>query len=386
METKETKVTKSLPILTKGSSTYKIIIPNNVEKIIRILCGQVWDIEWSGILFYNVTGTFEDNNLEVKCVDILPMDVGSSTYTEFNMSPDVISYMAQNPELLDCKLGLIHSHNKMSTFFSGTDTSTLQEEGNDRNHFVSLIVNNEGKYTAAITRKVSYTSTRDLTYESFNGTVTKKNETIEGEEIQYFMLDVIKEEDNPTQELIKRIEEIKAAKSAAAKTAENTVTKISPYYRTPIQTTQKTLFDNYDDYYGSDYYYYPTNYYSGNKIKSSAGDEINNSVIEKIVNQLITGSVLVTEIAKDAKNKLLSHIEDRFDKRFGNKGADSEMLFEYWAIDFIEYLVWYSVLNSELSDEEMSRQIAVKTINELKKLPKNKYFDKYIEILGTYAD
>lgn len=42
------------------------------------------------------------------------------------------------------------------TFFSGTDTNTLQKEGNDTNNFLSLIVNNEGTYTAAITRKVSY--------------------------------------------------------------------------------------------------------------------------------------------------------------------------------------------------------------------------------------
>ena len=70
------------------------------------------------------------------------------------MSPDVVSYMANNSELLDCQMGLIHSHNNMSTFFSGTDIRTLEEEGLDRNHFVSLIVNNQGSYTAAITRKL----------------------------------------------------------------------------------------------------------------------------------------------------------------------------------------------------------------------------------------
>ena len=37
------------------------------------------------------------------------------------------------------------------TFFSGTDLNTLQEEGSDMNNFLSLIVNNAGQYTAAIT-------------------------------------------------------------------------------------------------------------------------------------------------------------------------------------------------------------------------------------------
>ena len=48
------------------------------------------------------------------------------------------------------------------TFFSGTDTSTLQKEGFDRNNFVSLIVNNAGEYSAAVTRKVDYTEKHDI--------------------------------------------------------------------------------------------------------------------------------------------------------------------------------------------------------------------------------
>lgn len=105
METTKTQETISL---VKKSTTYKIIIPAQVERLIRFLCERVWDTEWSGVLFYNHTGNFEDGSLEIRCVDILPMDIGSAAYTEFNMSPDVISYMAQNPELLDCKMGLIH--------------------------------------------------------------------------------------------------------------------------------------------------------------------------------------------------------------------------------------------------------------------------------------
>lgn len=48
----------------------------------------------------------------------------------------------------------ITSHHMMKTTPSGTDIQTLREEGNERNCFVSLIVNNEGTYYAAITRKV----------------------------------------------------------------------------------------------------------------------------------------------------------------------------------------------------------------------------------------
>ena len=84
------------------------------------------------------------------------MDIGTEASTEFDMTPDVISYMTDN-DLLDYQVGLIHSHHSMSTFFSGVDTNTLLEEGIDRAHFVSLIVNNKGSYTAGITRRVTAT-------------------------------------------------------------------------------------------------------------------------------------------------------------------------------------------------------------------------------------
>ena len=153
----------------KKSDTFKLIIPEEVEKKIRYICQQIWKDEWSGTLFYKPEGKFEDGTLVIRCVDIYVMDIGTAAYTEFDMSPDVISYMTDNPELLNCQMGLIHSHNNMSTFFSGTDTATLKEEGMDRNHFVSLIVNNEGTYTAAITRKVKATKTitENFSYPTF---------------------------------------------------------------------------------------------------------------------------------------------------------------------------------------------------------------------------
>ena len=97
-----------LPLFKGEKRDYKIIIPEEIESKIRFLCNKIHAVEWSGTLFYDIEGTFEDNNLVVTCKDIYLMDIGSAAYTEFNMSPDVISYMAQNPELLDYKTGLIH--------------------------------------------------------------------------------------------------------------------------------------------------------------------------------------------------------------------------------------------------------------------------------------
>lgn len=106
------KEKKELP-LVKRLDTYNIVIPRKVEAKIRCLCNEVWSTEWSGILFFTPSGSFDDGSLSIRCVDIFPMDIGTTTYTEFDMSPDVISYMAEH-ELLDCQIGLIHSHNNMS--------------------------------------------------------------------------------------------------------------------------------------------------------------------------------------------------------------------------------------------------------------------------------
>ena len=60
--------------LVAQQSTYKMIIPEQVEKKIRLLCREIHNVEWSGILFYKVEGTFEDSNLVITCVYIFQMD------------------------------------------------------------------------------------------------------------------------------------------------------------------------------------------------------------------------------------------------------------------------------------------------------------------------
>lgn len=374
--------------MKKGSTSYKIIIPDKVEKLIRFLCERVWDTEWSGVLFYTPSGNFEDGSLEIRCEDILPMDIGSTTYTEFNMSPDVISYMAQHPELLDYKMGLIHSHNNMSTFFSGTDLATLQEEGNERNHFVSLIVNNAGKYTAAITRKIKYTSVRSFSYEGFGGTVSDGHqETIEGEEIEYFNLDIEFEKptENPFVEVADRLVEIKKAKQEAVKTTTNLYTPdsyTSKYwgkdYQLHKQDVQPTLFNDED-------WDYPGKSWGAPVVQSTKPESKLSELVDRIIPQLITGNVTYTRGDNNYMKKALESMEKRFDARFGT-GHEGMLLFEYWATDFIEFLTWYSI--DDTVDGAPTSEELVKALSEkLGALPvKNDYIDKYIELLTSYVD
>ena len=125
MEGKQLTIQSTKLVQKLGTYNYKLVIPAEVERKIRFACQRVWNTEWSGTLFFTHEGSFENNDLVIRCVDIYIMDIGTQGYTEFDMNPDVISYMCETPELLDCQMGLIHSHNNMSTFFRKTDTTTL---------------------------------------------------------------------------------------------------------------------------------------------------------------------------------------------------------------------------------------------------------------------
>lgn len=229
--------------LIKQKQSYNIVIPKNVEEKIRHLCSVVHEVEWSGVLFYKKEGSFENNDLKITCVDIFPMDIGSGGFTDFDDTPDIAAYRCEHLELLEEGIyeGLIHSHNCMKAFFSGTDTNTLLEEGTDRNHFVSLIVNNEGSYVAAVTRRIKQevhavahivytTKTHYNTWDdidiplSDNETVEKdKEETKTIEYVEWYDLNITKEAaDNDFNEIDNRLSAIKEAKAKKAYQ--------SPYY------------------------------------------------------------------------------------------------------------------------------------------------------------
>lgn len=397
----------------KKSDTFKLIIPEEVERKIRYICQQIWKDEWSGTLFYKPEGRFEDGTLAIRCVDIYVMDIGTAAYTEFDMSPDVISYMTDNPELLDCQMGLIHSHNNMSTFFSGTDTATLKEEGMDRNHFVSLIVNNEGTYTAAITRKVEATKTitENFSYPTFEGeeVIDTKTYTVESEELEWFYLKIEFErnEDSFREELKARLEEIKKAKAEK-------VRQLPP--KQPIYTSgygnwkggkpqQGTLFPEVGKKVTQSYIGQagPANKivkksenelpfdtdYIDNKISGEIPYgyiEFNKETIKSLVLQLITGSVIIPNASKIDVKKWAQGMVPLYERRFG-KGEEGMKLFEAWAEGYIEFLCWFTedeALEDMGLDDELAALCAHDIIKELTKLPENVYIKKYIDILEGY--
>ena len=397
-ETKQS--TKAISLVQKsGTYNYKLIIPAEVERKIRFACQKVWSTEWSGTLFFTHEGSFENNDLVIRCVDIYIMDIGTQAYTEFDINPDVIAYMCENPELLDCQMGLIHSHNNMSTFFSGTDTATLKEEGRDRNNFVSLIVNNAGSYTAAITRRIKSKQVKEsVSYEFFGD--GEKHDTKEyvsdADEIEWFYLKIEKEDENYSfPDMAARLEEIKQAKAEKVKKAQTPVyqgsykpviansygTKAGPANLVKKETkrpkvVQTSLFDDVDDLPFEVGYDIPYGQVTFDKV-----------TLKSLVLQLITGSIIISNDSKIDITKWAKSMPALYEKRFG-KGKEGMKNFKIWADTYAEYLTWY-VTDEKLEElgfdeTEICAICAHDMIEELTKLPENDYIKGYIDALQKY--
>lgn len=385
-----------------GTYNYKLIIPAEVERKIRFACQNVWSTEWSGTLFFTHEGSFENNDLVIRCVDIYIMDIGTQAYTEFDMNPDVIAYMCENSELLDCQMGLIHSHNNMSTFFSGTDTATLKEEGMDRNNFVSLIVNNAGTYTAAITRRIKSKQVKEsVSYEFFgNGEKHDTKEYVSSvDEIEWFYLKIEKEGENYSfPDMAARLEEIKQAKAEKAEKAKKAQTPVYQGGYKPViansygtkagpanlvkkednkpKVVQPTLFDNVDDLPFEDGYEIPYGQVTFDK-----------ATIKSLVFQLITGSIIISSDSKIDLAKWAKSMTALYEKRFG-KGKAGMSNFKIWAETYTEYLTWY-ITDEKLEElgfdeTEICAICAHDMIEELTKLPENDYIKGYIDALQKY--
>jgi proteasome lid subunit RPN8/RPN11 len=353
------EIQKNLPPIVKSPTSFKMFIPAKVENKIRILLNNIYNIEWSGVLFYTYTGSFENNDLVITCEDIYPMNIGNSVYTEFENTPDIAGYIVDN-QLFDCCHGLVHSHHNMNTFFSGTDISTLQSEGNDTVHFVSLIVNNAGEYNAAITRKVKATFEGDMIeeFKSYDGEVINKTtKTVQQREmIMYNPLIVEIEKSNYTTDLYNRIKELKD-KNAKTKTSVATSSMANTSITWPFQS--KIEFPKDED---------------------EKFDTINvvEDEIKLCLSKLLTGNVNTDILSKEEMYKLSNNMNERFGKTFGTMKA-----FSYWADAYIDCML--NTVNGGWPDDEYVSSLSEELIYRLQELGDDPYIKEYINSLCNYV-
>ena len=79
--------------LKQSKLSFKLTVKKDLEYKIRTLCSNISTTEWSGIVFYRPKGDLDKGTFEVECVDLFLMDIGSSTFTEFETSPEIAAYI-----------------------------------------------------------------------------------------------------------------------------------------------------------------------------------------------------------------------------------------------------------------------------------------------------
>lgn len=410
--------------LVKNSTSFDLIIPEEVEQKIRYLCSRIHDVEWSGTLFYTVDGCLDDGTFKITCSDICVMDIGSSGYTEFKDTSDIINYRLEHDLLRPGVYeGLIHSHNNMAAFFSGTDTNTLREEGNGMNHFLSLIVCNAGQYVARITRKLKKkvkaeivtTYTEDIEYNTFEDItvnlsegeekVDKSIEEYEDTVIEYFELKINKTNVvNPFAELDERLESIKNLKIHS-----NTLFTYKQEYIPSLTIPQKN--DNIYTF-SKDNKNTVSNVENKPTFKDNISLKTDNAldmpefykyettpteIVRTLCTQLLTSSILASPKTNLNLNDWVRKMDKLYENRFGSL-KDQHNIFRIttWIQYLIDSILGFSV-NKEFEDQVASRWLtsdydyndsdaflhlyAIDMIDFLETLPKSVVKDLMIEEL-----
>lgn len=160
---------------------FRLILSKKVDAQAKYLCKQLPRNEWSGPLFFTVEK--QNNTVIMTAKDIFLENIGGAGSTEFTPnSNSFFDYMLEKG-YIGYQWGLIHSHNNMHTFFSGTDMGTLEEQGRENDTFLSVVTNNKSEYIAKITIRAKTSS---------NSVVNLFGEEIQGndEQVQVIIRDV----------------------------------------------------------------------------------------------------------------------------------------------------------------------------------------------------
>lgn len=373
--------------MLKNSSSFDLIIPEEVEAKIRHLCTMVHDVEWSGVLFYTVEGSLDDGTFKATCVDICVMDIGTGGFTNFKDTPDIIDYRITHgllkPGVYE---GLIHSHNNMSAFFSGTDTNTLLKEGSDLNHFLSLIVCNAGQYVARITRKlrrkikaeyhITYTESLDYnTFEDVNIVIDKdiqKHDTKVEEKtdtcIEYFEMNINKAEvEEPFQEINERLAEIKRSKYKTASSSnfgsfpryDTPYQVCTPYKESPIILTKEIEDPNqtsldFDGHEEDEIESAPISPSTETEVEETTEtnetiefyqfEQVPFNITRTLCLQLVTSNILVTSKVPVNIDLWVRNMDSRYESRFGSlEDSFNRCRLQNWIQNLIDEIIGYSV-------------------------------------------
>jgi len=191
---------KNVLDITKLSDKIKVFVPKEVLKKIKYLCYLIPNNEWSGVLFYDTKGTIKKpSDFEITLKDILPMDKGSSVSTEFSYDKSYVEYLMKDDKRTNWKSGLIHSHNNMEVFYSGTDEEELRTNSKAHNFYLSVVVNNRMSIIGRVALCVSTEKVVDVDFSGLDEQgepykVSSSKLKVKSEKFYYYDCDIICED------------------------------------------------------------------------------------------------------------------------------------------------------------------------------------------------
>ena len=176
-KSEEGKTYLMVPRVTKSGASFndlklekRCIIEKDFDYKVRTICGCLYRNEWSGILFYVLD---EDYNIIPKDIHVMSYDTSAQTSFEYDAESTELILDAQEK---GWRAGLIHSHNTMAAFMSGTDETELIKNSQSYENYVSIIINNFGEYVCKRTHKAE-PNVKEVVYRLFNKVFKKEIKT-----------------------------------------------------------------------------------------------------------------------------------------------------------------------------------------------------------------
>lgn len=239
----------------------------------------------------------------------------------------------------------------MATFFSGTDNNALIQEGNSMNNFVSLIVNNVGTYTAAITKKVVAHKKEHITTEStesyqfFNkGTVEERNNTSEKTEeydetfIEKIKLIVIRPQITFQDSTISRFNEVGSKKTQAVSkiwtASQNTFKNDYPnlFKASELNSLQEEETDDLPEFEED-----LSSYEDLESIVNSISWDTN--TLNLWIKQLLVGTPFVNNEVINV-SKLIEAVITSYERRYPSKQEESLETFKDFETTWIDWFIY----------------------------------------------
>lgn len=235
-----------------------VVLSRKVYAQISYMLQKISKVEWSAILLYTTEGHITNPSKMICTIDsIYAMDKGSSAYTEHTYdTEDIVDMFDDFPEYMGMRIGHVHSHNNMASFFSGTDKGELHNNAPNHVYYLSLIVNNEGSFIA----KLAYMGKRLV--KSRTGVLSKfgkwtwsKLDTQQEEDVLFIHDCNITFQMTDGMKFTKRVADIiKRADAKPVSVPPVTIINQRPigFGKQPFKST-KRAWDNWDDRWDNDF-------------------------------------------------------------------------------------------------------------------------------------